>query len=599
LRKCWKCGKTRHYKKDCKSKKVYKPKGSDSTSSTEAKTFTEEGGDVYLASTSTHADCDVWLIDLGASYHMTPHREWFSEYEKYDGGDVFLGDDSTAKIFGRGRVELLLKDGRIRTLPGVMHIPKLARSLISLSRMDDAGVDIVFGKNTCKMERGAMVLMRGVRCGTLYKLLGSTYTNGCNSSVVPEQRNKEDKTNIVPEKKTMLWHQRLGHIGEKGLRTLHGKVMIEGMSNCTPGLDFCEHCIYGKQNRVRFPSSTTRAKGILELIHSDVFGPVPVPSLGKSVYYVSFIDDSSRNTRIYFLRQKSEIFDKFKEFKDLVENQTEKKIKVLRTDNGREFCGTEFEEFCKKCGIARKKTTPYTPQQNGVAERMNQTLMEKSRRMLSDVGLGQELWAEAMGTSCYLGNRTPSSVLDDKNPHEVWCGKKLSLQHLRVFVCDAYVHVPKENRSKLDKKVEKCIFIGYKDGVKGYKIWNPESKKSVYSRDVVFREVKDVSKQEFLPMKDEPEKIELELDNRKSKSSKEEEAEEEEEEEPHTPILRISMRDKRKPKRYSPPDFRSNFSLSITDDDPRTVREAVNSKDSKLWKKAMVEEMDSLYKNEA
>ena len=110
LRKCWKCGKTRHYKKDCKSKKVEKPKGSDSTSSTEAKTSTKEGGDVYIASTGTHADRDVWLIDSGASYHMTPHREWFSEYEKYDGGDVFLGDDSTTKILGRGRVKLLLKD---------------------------------------------------------------------------------------------------------------------------------------------------------------------------------------------------------------------------------------------------------------------------------------------------------------------------------------------------------------------------------------------------------------------------------------------------------------------------------------------------------
>jgi hypothetical protein len=151
LRKCWKCGKTGHYKKDCKSKKVEKPKGSDSTSSTEAKTSIEEGGDVYLESTSTHADRDVWLIKSGASYHMTPHREWFSEYGKYHGGDVFLGDDSTTKILGRGRVKLLLKDGRIRTLLGVLYIPKLARSLISVRKMDDAGVDTLFGKNACKM----------------------------------------------------------------------------------------------------------------------------------------------------------------------------------------------------------------------------------------------------------------------------------------------------------------------------------------------------------------------------------------------------------------------------------------------------------------
>jgi transposase InsO family protein len=169
----------------------------------------------------------------------------------------------------------------------------------------------------------------------------------------------------------------------------------------------------------KFPSSATRAEGILQLVHSDVFGPVLVPSLGKSVYYVSFIDDFSRKTWIYFLRKKSEVFDRFKEFKALVENQIEKRIKVLRTYNDGEFCGNVFEEFCKKCGIARKNTTPYTPQPNGVTERMNRTLMEKARCMLSDVGLGQEFWAEALGTTCHLVNTSPSSTLGDKTPQEV------------------------------------------------------------------------------------------------------------------------------------------------------------------------------------
>ena len=113
--------------------------------------------------------------------------------------------------------------------------------------------------------------------------------------------------------------------------------------------------------------------------------------------------------------------------------------------------------------------------------------MEKSRSMLSDAELGQEFWAEAVGTTCYLVNQSPSSTLDDKTPHEVWFGKKPSLKHLRVFGCDAYVHVPKENRSKLDKKAKKCIFISYKYGMKGYKIWNHETKKVVYIQDVLFR----------------------------------------------------------------------------------------------------------------
>ena len=142
-----------------------------------------------------------------------------------------------------------------------------------------------------------------------------------------------------------------------------------------------------------FPSSAKRVKQILDIVHNDVFGPVKVPSLGKSVYYVSFIDDFSRNTWIYFLKKKSKVFDKFKEFKALVENQTEKKIKVLRIDNGGVFYSKEFEEFCKKCGIARHKTTPHTPQQNGFAERMNKTLMEREISILSGAGLGQEFWA--------------------------------------------------------------------------------------------------------------------------------------------------------------------------------------------------------------
>jgi hypothetical protein len=209
---------------------------------------------------------------------------------------------------------------------------------------------------------------------------------------------------------------------------------------------------------------------------------------------------------------------------------------------------------------------------------MNRTPMEKSRSMLSGVELGQEFWAEAVDTSCYLVNRSPSLALEDKNPHKVWTRKKPSLEHLRVFGFDVYVHVPKENRSKLDKKTLKSVsLLVY--GVKGYKLWNLEAKKTIYSRDVVFREVKDVSKQKFLPRPEEPKKIEFELDDAKFESSEEDEAEEEE---PHTPVLRRSVREIRKTERYSLPDFHSNFYLSTIDDDPRTVREAVNSEDSKL-----------------
>eukprot|EP00253_Pinus_taeda_P034303 PITA_34303 len=190
---------------------------------------------------------------------------------------------------------------------------------------------------------------------------------------------------------------------------------------------------------------------------------------------------------------------------------------------------------------------------------MNKTLMERERRMINGVGLGHEFWVEVVDIAYYLVNRSPSSALEDKTPQEVWSAKKPSLSHLR-----------------------------------GYKLWNPITGKVVYSRDVVFREVKDVIKHEVQPK--EPEKIEFELKKEESDSTTEEESEVEE---PQTPSVRISVRERRQPERYSPFALCLNFALSITDGDPRTMKEAVDSKDGKLWKEVMVDEMASLHKNEA
>lgn len=157
---CWKCGREGHFKRDCKSKAP--DKGYDEAPSTEVKTTLDEGGDVYLASSSTHVDHEAWLIDSGASFHFTPHRQWFCEYEKYDGGDVFFGDGRKARIIGYGKVKLKLQGGRVRTLSGVLHILALARNLIYVSKLDDAGVKTMFEKDTYKMVWGALVLMWGV-----------------------------------------------------------------------------------------------------------------------------------------------------------------------------------------------------------------------------------------------------------------------------------------------------------------------------------------------------------------------------------------------------------------------------------------------------
>jgi len=220
-----------------------------------------------------------------------------------------------------------------------------------------------------------------------------------------------------------------------------------------------------------------------------VFGQINVPLISKSIYFISFIDDYSRRTWIYFLRSKSEVFSWFKEFKAFAENQTSTKIKCLRTDNRGEFCLIEFDKFYKEQGIERHKTTSYTPQQNGVVERMNRTLMDKARSMLSGASLEQKFWAESIATACYLVNRSPTSALVGKIPMEVWSGKKPSIRHLRVFGCEAYAHVPREKRSKLENKAIKCIFIGYDVSVKGYKLWDPMDENVLYRRSVIFIEL--------------------------------------------------------------------------------------------------------------
>ena len=158
-RRCWTCGKPKHYKKNRKLKGIGTSKDLEVTQSTEGKSMEDEKGNVYLASTSTQMERESWLIESKASFHMTPHRHWLCEYDERKSGDVLLGDDSMKRMIGRGKFRLILNNGRRGTLPGVFHIPGLVRNIIFVSTTTDAGVRSVFEKDTCKMVRGSMVLI--------------------------------------------------------------------------------------------------------------------------------------------------------------------------------------------------------------------------------------------------------------------------------------------------------------------------------------------------------------------------------------------------------------------------------------------------------
>ena len=286
---------------------------------------------------------------------------------------------------------------------------------------------------------------------------------------------------------TALWHHRLGHMSEKGMWILHSRKFLPGLKHVD--LKFCENCVYGKQKRVKFLRVGKEKKSEkLELVHTDVWGPSQVSSLGVSRYYVTFINDATRKTWIYCFRNKSDVFDTFKKWKALVENEIGKRLKCLRLDNGGEYCRKEFYSYCSENGIRREKTVPGTPQENGVSERMNRTIMERVRCMRLHAGLPLQFWADVVDTTVYLINRGPSSSLDGAIPEEAWTGKKVNYSFLKTFGCEAFFHINKENRTNLEAKSKKCTFIGYGVNDFAYHFYDYEKHKIIRSRDVIFNE---------------------------------------------------------------------------------------------------------------
>ncbi|WVZ79655.1 hypothetical protein U9M48_027210 [Paspalum notatum var. saurae] len=482
---CYYCKKDNHVIADCyklknKEKRTgtYREKtksNDDGKASVAASSSKNSDGDTLVAFAGCANNGDEWIFNSGVSFHICINRDWFVTYDSVkSGGSVRMGDDRPCQIIGIGSIQIKMHDGIVRTLTDVRHIPDMTKNLIFLSTLDGKGYKYSGGDGVLKVSKGSLIVMKAdLKSANLYRLRGTTITG--DAAVIFNLLSDSDATN--------LWHMRLGHMSDLGLQVLSKRGLLDGHS--VSKLKFCEHCVFGKHKRVKFNTSTHTSKGILDYVHSGLWGPSRKPSHGGSRYMLTIIDDYSRKVRPYFLKYKSEAFSAFKEWKVMIENQTEKKVKILRTDNGMEFCSDQFKAYCKSQGIVRHYTIPHTPQQNGVAERMNRTIISRARCMLSNAGLNKRFWAEAASTVSYLINRSPSITLDKKTPIEVWSGSPADYSQLRVFGCTAYAHV---DNGKLEPRAIKCIFLGYQSGVKGYKLWNPQTQKVVLSRNVIFNE---------------------------------------------------------------------------------------------------------------
>ena len=230
---------------------------------------------------------------------------------------------------------------------------------------------------------------------------------------------------------TTTWHARLGHIGAESLKTMVRKDLVVGLPKLTVEKETCKSCLLGKQARHPFPQTTSyRAQGILELMHGDLCGPISPSTASRSKYIFAIIDNHSRYMWLILLKEKGEAFEKFRKFKASVELETKAKIKCFRTDRGGEFTSTAFNGFCEESGIMRQLTAPYSPQQNGVVERRNRTLMEMTRSLLKHMSLPNHLWGKAVRHATYLINRVGTKSLTDQTPYEALKGRKPNIEHL-------------------------------------------------------------------------------------------------------------------------------------------------------------------------
>ena len=268
-----------------------------------------------------------------------------------------------------------------------------------------------------------------------------------------------------------------------------GKELVIGLPELKVEKEVCEACLRAKQTRQSFPVSTSyRASKSLELIHGDLCGPITPPTGGRNKYIFVLIDDHSRYMWSILLREKGEAFERFKRFKSIVEQESGTTIKTLRTDRGGESTSKEFQSFCEVSGIQRHLTAPYTPQQNGVVERRNRTLLEMTRSILKHMEVPNYLWGEAVRHSTYLINRIATKTLTLQTPYEAFKGRKPNFTHLRVFGCVAYAKTESANLKKLDNRSRTLVHLGTEPGSKAYRLFDPTLQRVVVRRDVIFDE---------------------------------------------------------------------------------------------------------------
>ncbi|KAL0641744.1 hypothetical protein Bca4012_102720 [Brassica carinata] len=407
------------------------------------------------------------IVDSGASHHMISDNSLIKDIEPAQ-GHVMIANGDRIAITGIGNLKLFNKESR------ALYMPEFTSNLLSVKKCTtDLHCNVIFSPNDVKFQdiETSKMIGKGVTKGELYMLedLAPISSSICSFSSSSSINNDA------------LWHARLGHPHVRALSLMLPGVMFKNND--------CEACILGKHCKTVFKKSSTIYEKCFDLVHSDVW-TAPCLSRENYKYFVTFIDEKSKYTWITLIKTKDRVLEAFKNFQTYVTNQYNAKLKIFRSDNGGEYTSHAFKQHLALHGILHQTSCPYTPQQNGVAERKNRHLMEVARSMMFQTNAPKRFWSDAVQAACYLINRVPTRILEDQSPFEVLNKTKPSLSHLKVFGCVCYVLVPGEMRNKLEPRSTKAMFVGYSTTQKGYKCFDPESRRVLVSRDVKFIETR-------------------------------------------------------------------------------------------------------------
>lgn len=460
----------------------------------------EEVNLVAMTTTDSPAEVDLmammttvekWVVDSGASSHYANSCDNITKFKPIASpSNVTTAGGSQLPVVGSGHLQVSSN----KALPKVLYVPRIRSNLLSVGSLADRGHLVIFdAKNCFVMDRHdpKKVFLKGSRdpSNRLY-----TMALPVSHRKLPPERPATTACTVFDQSSPAnaterLWHRRLGHPNYQKLYLMSTQQLVVGLPKLNKAHCFCPGCVKGKQHRHPVPSrSSTLTDRPLQLVHTDLCGPMPVESKSKAKYFMIFVDDFTRHCWIYFLKRKSEAFTVFKRFKSHVETQLNSKLGTLRSDRGGEYLSTEFSQYLSTHGIQRQLTTARTPEQNGVAERKNRTLIEAVRTMAVEACIPAFLWEEFFKAANYLQNRCSTQALSKSTPYEKIHGVKPNIEHLRVVGCQAHIWIPKELRTKLSQTSVEAILIGYDDDSKAYRCYCPSDKKIYISRNVKFNE---------------------------------------------------------------------------------------------------------------